>query len=77
MYSKGNLDFLVPLTIAIGILSPSIAAAADLRITDLDGNIVKVRNVRIDYTSYSFMYTPDLEYRGIKNFQWKGPMHIR
>jgi len=51
---------------AFVILGTTSASAADLRITQVVGTVVEVRNVTIDYTQYSMLYTPDFERSGIR-----------
>jgi len=54
---------------SVGFLLPALALSADLKITDTSGNISAVKNVRIDYTRYDFVYTPDFESSGIRVLQ--------
>ena len=44
----------------------SVALGADVKVTDTSGKSRIVRNVKIDYTQYSVIYTPDFEYNGIR-----------
>ncbi len=62
---------------SISILCVFIYAnAADLRITDKSENVIQIEKAKIDYTSYSFIYTPDFEYDGIRVHQGEGLVKI-
>ena len=49
---------------------------ADVKVTDTKGNIVEVRDVAIDYTRYSIIYTPDNDHEGVRAFQGEGVVTI-
>jgi hypothetical protein len=52
------------------------ASAQDLTITDAKGNVIELRAARIDYTSYSIIYTHDFESTGIRAYQGEGVVTI-
>lgn len=50
--------------------------AANLRVTDKSGNVIELNDAEIDYTDYSFIYTPDFENSGIRAYQGEGTTTI-
>lgn len=50
--------------------------AADMRVTDKSGNVIELNDAEIDYTDYSFIYTPDFEHNGIRAYQGEGTTTI-
>ena len=70
---------IVALAVVVGMLGSSALAvglARGLNVTDVNGNTVALKSVRIDYTSYSFTYTPDYERIGIRARQGEGAVII-
>ena len=47
-----------------------------LTVTDKKGNVVEVREARIDYTSYAMFYTPEFERDGLRVRLGKGALEI-
>jgi hypothetical protein len=58
-------------------LLPSVAKAADVKVTDHSGHSTVVKDVRIDYTSYSLWYTPDFESEGVRVLQGDATVTVR
>jgi hypothetical protein len=56
-------------------LMPTIAESADVEVTDSSGELIALKNVKIDYTKYptsSGFYKTDFEYKGIRIFRGSG-----
>jgi hypothetical protein len=62
----------------IGALSSlsAHAAAADLKITDVGGASIELKDCAIDYTRYSMFYTPDVVKNGIRAYLGDGIVTI-
>ena len=58
------------------VASAVAASAQNLTVTDTKGTVVELRNARLDYTSYSFIYTYDFEPSGIRAYQGNGVITI-
>jgi len=65
-----HITLVILLIAAIQICGP--AMAADLEITDVNGTVVALRNVIIDYTQYGMLYKPDKISTGIRAKQGEG-----
>lgn len=72
---SGNfVSIVIALAVSIGYLH-----GADVRVTDIKGTAVEVRNVYIDYTVYPQfgVYSPDYERAGVRSDQGDGVVTIR
>ena len=63
--------------VAVVVVASVVAASAQtLKVTDANGTVVDLRDARLDYTSYSFIYTNDFESTGIRAYQGAGVITI-
>jgi hypothetical protein len=68
-------SFALVSVLMILFLMPTIAKSADVKITDSSGELIALKNVKIDYTNYptSFgLYNTDYEYKGIRIHRGSG-----